>query len=325
MGQIGLPFRHDPAFGTHLRRRSPRHGRPGGLSTTEPRRCRPAHGRSTAPRSSRRRGNRSVLRRKRPEIIVFAAARVGGIAANQRGPIDFYVDNDRLALSAIPAAFRAGVRRFVYLASTCVYPRDCPQPIREESLLSGPLEWTNEAYALAKIGGLKLCSYYRRQAGVRFHTVVPTNLYGPGDNYHPEDSHVVAALIRRFHLAKVEDRDTVTIWGSGEPRREFLHVDDLADAVVHLMNVDEPPDWINAGTGIDHTVSELAALVAKIVGFEGRIVTDPTRPDGAPVKRTDVSRIHALGWRHRIDLAEGLRRTYDAFLREWHAGTLRGV
>ncbi len=260
-----------------------------------------------------------------PTSVVFAAAKVGGIVANNTYPVEFLSDNVLMAVHAIQAAFESGVRRFLFLGSTCIYPREARQPIREESLLGGPLEQTNEAYALAKITGLKLCQYYRRQHGVMFHSAMPTNLYGPGDNYHPEHSHVLPALIRRFHEAKVADAPEVTIWGSGSPRREFLYVDDLADAIVHLLEMDDPPDWVNVGTGVDQTILELAQLVAKTVGYGGRIVTDPSRPDGTPVKCTDVTRLHSLGWRHRTDLEEGIDRTYQSFLSEHGAGQLRSV
>lgn len=267
----------------------------------------------------------AFLRNHRPDAIVFAAAKVGGIVANNSYPVAFLSENVRMAVSSINAAYEAGVERFLFLGSTCIYPRDCPQPIEETSLLTGPLEKTNEAYALAKIAGLKLCEYYRRERGVRYHSAMPTNLYGPGDNYHPEHSHVLPALIRRFDDAKRSRDDAVTIWGSGAPRREFLYVDDLADAIVHLLGVDDPPDWVNVGTGTDLTILELARLVAETVGFPGRVETDPSRPDGTPIKCTNVARLHALGWRHRVELPEGLRRTYDAFLMESEAGLLRCV
>ena len=259
------------------------------------------------------------------DTVIFAAAKVGGIVANNTYPVEFLSRNVLMAIHAIGAAFDTGVKRFLFLGSTCIYPRDCEQPIREEALLSGPLEKTNEAYALAKIAGLKLCQYYRLQHGVLFHSAMPTNLYGPGDNYHPEHSHVLPAMIQRFHEAKLRDTPEVSIWGSGTPRREFLYVDDLADAIVHLISQDDPPDWVNVGTGVDQTILELAQLVAKTVGYEGQITTDPSRPDGTPVKCTDVSRLHALGWKHRVDLAEGLRRTYQSFLSETGAGQLRSV
>ncbi len=256
-------------------------------------------------------------------MVVFAAARVGGIVANNTFPVEFLADNVLMAVHAIQAAFQAGVGRFLFLGSTCIYPRDAEQPIHEEALLTGPLEKTNEAYALAKITGLKLCQYYRRQHGAMFHSAMPTNLYGPGDNYHPEHSHVLPALIRRFHEAKVTDVPQVTIWGSGTPRREFLHVDDLADATVHLLQVADPPDWVNVGTGVDQTILQLARLVAETVGYQGNILTDPSRPDGTPVKCTDVTRLHALGWRHKIELEEGVKQTYQAYLNEQDEGQLR--
>jgi GDP-L-fucose synthase len=259
------------------------------------------------------------------DAVLFAAARVGGIVANNTYPVEFLSDNLLMATNAINAAYTTGVKRFLFLGSTCIYPRDCPQPIREESLLTGPLEKTNEAYALAKIAGLKLCQYYRRQHGVMFHSAMPTNLYGPGDNYHHENSHVLPALIRRFHEAKLVGASSVTIWGTGSPRREFLFVDDLAEAMLHLFQVDNPPDWVNVGTGMDQTILELARLVAKVVGFDGKIETDPTRPDGTPVKCTDVSKLHSLGWKHKIDLETGLVRTYQAYLSEYRAGELRSV
>jgi GDP-L-fucose synthase len=265
------------------------------------------------------------FRTTRPTTVVFAAARVGGIVANNTYPVEFLSDNVLMSVHAIRAAFDAGVRRFLFLGSTCIYPRDARQPIVEESLLTGPLEQTNEAYALAKITGLKLCQYYRRQHGVMFHSAMPTNLYGPGDNYHPEHSHVLPALIRRFHEAKAAEAPEVMIWGTGSPRREFLYVDDLADAIVHLLGIEDPPDWVNVGTGIDQTILELAQLVAKTVGYGGRIVTDPSRPDGTPVKCTDVTRLHSLGWRHQIDLEEGIDRTYQSYLLEHGAGRLRSA
>ncbi|QDT12129.1 GDP-L-fucose synthase [Planctomycetes bacterium K23_9] len=259
------------------------------------------------------------------DSVVFAAAKVGGIGANNNYPVEFLSDNVLMAVNAIKAAYANGVKRFLFLGSTCIYPRDCQQPIREESLLTGALEKTNEAYALAKIAGLKLCEYYRRQYGAMFHSAMPTNLYGPGDNYHPENSHVLPALIARFHEAKTTDAEQVQIWGTGSPRREFLHVDDLADALVHLIGIDDPPDWVNVGTGVDLSILELAQLVAKTVGYQGNIVTAPDRPDGTPVKCCDVSRIHNLGWKHAIDLSDGLANTYESFLRETDAQLLRSV
>ncbi|TWT50597.1 GDP-L-fucose synthase [Rubripirellula amarantea] len=259
------------------------------------------------------------------DAVIFAAAKVGGIVANNTFPVEFLADNVLMSVSAIRAAHETGVKRFLFLGSTCIYPRDCAQPIVEESLLTGPLESTNEAYALAKISGLKLCEYYRRQYGVLFHSAMPTNLYGPGDNYHPEHSHVLPALIRRFHEAKINGDPSVTIWGTGSPRREFLYVDDLADALVHLASLDNPPNWVNVGTGVDVTILEVAKLVAKTVGYDGAIETDPSRPDGTPVKCTDATKLHATGWKHQVALEEGLRRTYQCFLAETQAGELRSV
>ncbi|TWU37206.1 GDP-L-fucose synthase family protein [Novipirellula artificiosorum] len=265
------------------------------------------------------------FRDEKPDAVVFAAARVGGVLANDTYPVDFLSDNLLMSTAAINGAFAAGVKRFLFLGSTCIYPRDCPQPIREDSLLTGPLEKTNEAYALAKICGLKLCQYYRRQFGVMFHSAMPTNLYGPGDNYHPEHSHVLPALIRRFHEAKQQGFSEVRIWGTGTPRREFLYVDDLADAIAFLLKQDQPPDWVNVGTGVDLPILALASLVAETVGYTGRIVTDPSRPDGTPIKCTDMSLLHSLGWNHRVPLADGLRMTYEHFLSEQRSGQLRSV
>ena len=261
----------------------------------------------------------------RPDTVVFAAAKVGGILANASYPVEFLTDNLMMAVNTIDAAYRNGVERFLFLGSTCIYPRDCEQPIKEDSLLSGPLEATNEAYALAKIAGLKLCQYHRRQHGVIFHSAMPTNLYGPGDNYHPDHSHVMPALIRRFHEAKQAGDSSVQVWGTGSPRREFLHVDDLADAIVHLLSLESPPDWVNVGTGTDLTILELAQLVAETVGYEGEIHTDPSRPDGTPVKCTDVSLLSECGWKHQIELKQGLNDTYQAFLNETDAGRLRSA
>lgn len=261
----------------------------------------------------------------RPDTVIFAAAKVGGIVANNTYPVEFLSQNISMATNAINAAYDGGVSRFLFLGSTCIYPRDCPQPIREESLLTGPLEPTNEAYALAKIAGLKLCQYYRRQHDVMFHSAMPTNLYGPGDNYHPEHSHVLPALIRRFHEAKINEDASVTIWGTGSPRREFLYVDDLADALLHLCTLSDPPDWVNVGTGVDSTILEVAQKVSKVVGYAGTIQTDPSRPDGTPIKCTDVHRLHATGWKHQVSLDDGLRRTYETFLSETGNGVLRSV
>jgi GDP-L-fucose synthase len=262
----------------------------------------------------------SFFAAQRPDWVVFAAAKVGGIHANHTYPAQFIYDNLAMATHCIEAAYRAGVQRFLFLGSTCIYPRMAPQPIQESALLTSPLEETNEAYALAKIAGLKLCQFYRQQYGVLFHSAMPTNLYGPGDNYHPQDSHVLPALIRRFHEAKVQNLPQVTVWGSGRPRREFLHVDDLAAAIVHLLQLEIPPDWVNVGTGIDIAIADLARLVAQVVGYAGEIMFDTSKPDGTPVKRTDISLIRGTGWEPRIDFEAGLRSTYADFL----GGQVRG-
>jgi GDP-L-fucose synthase len=255
--------------------------------------------------------------------VIFAAGKVGGIHANSTYPAEFIFDNLVIAVNSIDAAYRSGTERFLYLGSSCIYPRMAPQPISEDSLLTGPLEQTNEAYALAKITGLKMCQYYRQQFGVLFHSAMPTNLYGPGDNYHPENSHVVPALIRRFHEAKEKCLASVTIWGTGQARRELMHVDDLASGLVHLCQLSDPPDLVNLGTGNDVTILELAQAIADVVGYRGTISTDPSKPEGTPVKRTDVSRIAATGWQAEIDLGAGLAQTYQEFLNELAAGTLR--
>lgn len=263
--------------------------------------------------------------RNQPETVVFAAAKVGGIHANHTYPAEFLYDNMMMAANTLHAAYQNGVQRFLFLGSTCIYPRMAPQPIPESALLTGPLESTNEAYAIAKIAGLKLCQFYRSQYGVVFHSAMPTNLYGPGDNYHPENSHVLPALIRRFHEAKKQELETVTVWGSGRPRREFLHVDDLARAVTHLLQVSDPPDWVNVGTGVDLSIAELANAVAQTVGYAGSIAFDSSKPDGTPVKCTDISAIQATGWSPQIDFLTGLRATYQIFLHELEKQELRSV
>jgi GDP-L-fucose synthase len=262
---------------------------------------------------------------EKPDVVVFAAARVGGIHANMTYPANFIYDNLAMAVNSIHAAYQNGCERFLYLGSTCIYPRDAPQPMQEQCLLTGPLEKTNEAYALAKITGLKLCEFYRQQYGVTFHSAMPTNLYGPGDNYHPENSHVLPALIRKFHEATVNGQDEVTIWGTGRPRREFLHVDDLADAIVFLLQIDSPPDLVNVGTGKDISIQELAELVADCVGFQGRISNDLSKPDGTPQKKTDVGLIAQLGWQAKIGLRNGIAQTYRDFLTETEQQSVREV
>jgi GDP-L-fucose synthase len=263
--------------------------------------------------------------REKPATVIFASAKVGGIHANKTFPVEFLTDNLRQELATIHASYRNGVKRFLFLGSTCIYPRLAKQPIREDELLSSPLEPTNEAYALAKIAGLKLCQYFRQQYGVLYHSAMPTNLYGPGDNYHPDHSHVLPGLIRRFHEAKLQGLPSVTIWGTGRPLREFLHVDDLADAIIHLCNLENPPDWVNVGTSVDVSILQLAKLVAQAVGYEGEILTDPSKPDGTPRKLTDTTLIRSTGWAPKISLHEGLQRTYQDFLKESEEGNLRSI
>ncbi len=260
---------------------------------------------------------------EKPEVAVIAAAKVGGIHANATYPAEFMYENLAIAANTIHAAYRHGVKRLLFLGSSCIYPKHAPQPMREDVLLTSPLEPTNEAYAIAKIAGLKLCQFYRQQYGVLFHSAMPTNLYGPGDNYHPQNSHVLPALIRRFHEAKEKNLADVTAWGTGSPRREFLHVDDLADACAFLLRSDNPPDWVNVGTGTDVTIRELTELVARVVGFQGRIVWDSSKPDGTPRKLMDVSRLSELGWKARVGIEEGVQATYQSFLAEQAAGKLR--
>jgi len=260
---------------------------------------------------------------EKPDVAIIAAARVGGIHANNTYPADFLYDNLAIAANTIHAAHAAGVKRLLFLGSSCIYPKHAPQPMPEDSLLTGPLEPTNEAYAIAKIAGLKLCQYYRRQYGVLFHSAMPTNLYGPADNYHLENSHVLPALIRKFHEAREAGHAEVTAWGTGTPRREFLHVDDLADACAFLLRLENPPDWINIGTGTDVTIRELTETVAAVTGFKGRIVWDASKPDGTPRKLMDVAKLSTLGWRARIGLREGVEMTYASYLAEKAAGTLR--
>lgn len=259
----------------------------------------------------------------KPAAVIFAAAKVGGIHANNTYPVEFLTDNLRAQLATMTSAYDTGVQRFLFLGSTCIYPRLAKQPITEDQLLTSPLEKTNEAYALAKIAGLKLCEYYRSEYGVLFHSAMPTNLYGPGDNYHPDHSHVLPAMIRRFHEAKESGAESVTIWGSGTPRREFLYVDDLADALVHLLKIPSPPDWINVGSGVDLSILELAQLVARTVGYPGRIELDRSKPDGTPRKLTDITLLRSTGWTPRVTLEDGLAKTYKAFLAETQSQTRR--
>jgi GDP-L-fucose synthase len=261
--------------------------------------------------------------REKPDVAVVGAAKVGGIHANATYPAEFLYDNLFIASNCIQGAYLAGVKRLLFLGSSCIYPKHAPQPMPEECLLTGPLEPTNEAYAVAKIAGLKLAQYYRKQFGVLYHSAMPTNLYGPGDNYHPQNSHVLPALIRRFHEAAEAGQPEVTAWGTGSPRREFMHVDDLADACAFLLRHDNPPDWINAGVGEDVTIKDLTEIVAGTVGYRGKITWDSSKPDGTPRKLMDCSKLAALGWKARIGLREGIERTYQSFLAEKAAGKLR--
>ena len=265
----------------------------------------------------------SFLERESPEIVLNAAGRVGGIFANNSYPAEFIRENLMINANLIHAAWRVGVRRFLNLGSSCIYPRDAEQPIKEGSLLTGALEQTNSAYALAKIAGLEMCRHYRQQYGVLFHSAMPTNLYGPGDNYHPENSHVLPALLRRFHEAKEAGLSDVRIWGTGKPRRELLHVDDLAAGLIFLLKVKDPPDWVNLGTGKDQTILELAGMVKDTVGFKGSISHDLSKPDGTPVKRLDVTLMDSLGWRASIDLRLGIPHAYEDFLSTLASGTAR--
>lgn len=259
----------------------------------------------------------------KPDVVIMAAAKVGGILANNTYPADFAYDNLVIASNTIHGAFRAGIKRLLFLGSSCIYPKLAPQPMPESCLLAGPLEPTNEAYAIAKIAGLKLCEYYRRQHGVLYHSAMPTNLYGPGDNYHLQNSHVVPALIRKFHEAKTAGRSEVLAWGTGSPKREFLYVDELADACAFLLQQDNPPDLLNIGTGTDVTIRELTELVAQVTDFKGEIKWDATKPDGTPRKLMDVSRLTALGWKAKISVREGVEKTYASFLAEQASGALR--
>ncbi len=266
---------------------------------------------------------RAFFERERPDQVYLAAAKVGGIHANNVFPADFIYQNLLIQANVIDAAFRSGVKRLLFLGSSCIYPKHAAQPMREDALLTGTLEPTNEPYAVAKIAGIKLCESYNRQYGVDYRSVMPTNLYGPGDNYHPDHSHVIPALIRRFHEAKLAQAPSVTIWGTGTPRREFLYVDDMAAASVHVMNLDPSTyaqhtqpmlSHINVGSGRDLTIAELAQCIANTVGYTGEIRYDPSKPDGTPRKWMDSSRLHDLGWSARIDLPEGLRWAYQDFL-----------
>jgi GDP-L-fucose synthase len=252
--------------------------------------------------------------REKPDYVFLAAAKVGGIYANNAYPAEFLYDNLCIQNAVIDAAWRHGVRKLLFLGSSCIYPKRAPQPMREEHLLTGPLEPTNEWYAIAKIAGIKLCQAYRQQYGFDAISLMPTNLYGPGDNFHPENSHVLPALIRRFHEARRDGLERVVIWGTGSPRREFLHVDDLADACLFLMQNYSSGEIVNVGVGEDLTILDLARRVADVVGYQGEIVCDPSKPDGTPRKLLDVGRLTDLGWQARIGLDEGLASTYQWFV-----------
>ena len=263
------------------------------------------------------------FRANRPEFVYLVAGTVGGILANSTRPAEFIYDNMMIHATVVHSSHLFGAKKLLYLGSSCIYPRQATQPMREEELLNGPLEPTNEAYAIAKIAGIKLCQAYRTQYGSDFISAMPTNLYGPNDNFDLTSSHVLPAMIRKFHDAREEGREDVVVWGTGAPRREFLHVDDLADACVFLMHHYNESSHINVGTGEDVSIRELAELVRRIVYPDARIVWDATKPDGAPRKLLDVSRLHALGWKHRVALGEGIETTYQWFLT--HRAELRGM
>lgn len=265
----------------------------------------------------------AYLQEHRPDAVIVAAAKVGGIHANSTYPAEFMLQNLAIAQNTIDGAYKAGVQRLIFLGSTCIYPKFAEQPIKEESLLTSALEPTNEAYAIAKIAGLKMCEYYRRQYGVCYHSAMPTNLYGQGDNYHPQNSHVLPALIRRFHEAKANHTAEVAIWGTGTPLREFLHADDAADGILHLLELENPPEWVNLGCGTDISIGDLADLVRGAVGYEGELTFDTSRPDGTPRKLTDISKIKETGWAPKIPIEQGVAMAYQSFLDEQAAGTLR--
>jgi GDP-L-fucose synthase len=262
------------------------------------------------------------FRANRPEFVFLVAGTVGGIGANSERPADFLYDNMMIHATVVHAAHTFGVHKLLYLGSSCIYPRLATQPISEDQLLTGPLEPTNEGYAIAKIAGIKLCEFYRSQHGDNFISAMPTNLYGPGDNFHPADGHLVPMLMRRFHEAKLAGAPEVTVWGTGTPRRELLHVDDLADACLFLMANYDEPGFVNVGTGIDETVAKIAGILRDIVHPDAELVFDASKPDGMPRKVLDVSRLHDAGWHHQIDLAEGLASTYDWFT---HTDHVRGT
>ena len=262
---------------------------------------------------------------ERPATVVMAAAKVGGILANNTYPADFISDNLRMQVNVLDSAARYGTTKLLFLGSSCIYPKLAPQPIREDSLLTGPLEPTNDAYAIAKIAGVLQVQALRRQHAVHYISAMPTNLYGPGDNFHPHNSHVLPGLIRRFHEAKEAGAASVTVWGTGNPRREFLHVNDLARACLFLLEHYDEPEPINVGLGTDLSIRELAEMVANTIGYEGRLEFDPTKPDGTPRKLLDVSKIHDLGWHAEIELRQGLEQTYAWYREQLRIGTVRAA
>ena len=259
----------------------------------------------------------------KPDGVIIAAAKVGGIVANRDYPVEFLSENVQVQTNLMDAAHKFDVENLVFLGSSCIYPKFAPQPINEDSLLTGPLEETNEAYAIAKIAGVKLVQAYRKEFGRKWTSAMPTNLYGPGDNFDPQSSHVLPALLRKFHEASLSGAESVTLWGSGSPRREFLHVDDLAKAVLFLLQGYDGATAINVGTGVDLEISELASLIAQVTGYDGQINWDTSKPDGTPQKLLDVGRINNLGWTSEITLNQGLRTTYDWFVNALTAGNLR--
>lgn len=263
------------------------------------------------------------LKAEKPDIVINAAAKVGGIYANKTYPADFIYHNLSSALTLTHACFEHKVKRYIFLGSSCIYPKYAPQPMTEECLLTSQLEPTNEAYAIAKIAGLKLCQYYRQQYGVLFHSVMPTNLYGPGDSYNLENAHVIPSLIRKIHQAKIDQKASVTLWGDGTPKREFLHVDDLAKSIITLIKNPTPPDWTNVGYGSDITIAALAECISNVIGYNGKILFDNSQPNGTPRKLLDITKIKSMGWEPKIDLKEGLTQTYQIFLKELTNGTAR--
>ncbi|MEN8724864.1 MAG: GDP-L-fucose synthase family protein [Lentimonas sp.] len=260
---------------------------------------------------------------EKPDVAIIVAAKVGGIHANNTYPAEFMFENLAIAQNTIDGAYKAGVGRLLFLGSTCIYPMLAEQPIKEASLLTSSLEPTNEAYAIAKIAGLKLCEFYRRQYGVCYHSAMPTNLYGAGDSYHLQNSHVLPALIRRFHEAKESNAAEVAVWGTGTPLREFLHADDAAEGIVHLLELENPPEWVNLGCGTEISIGDLARLIKQLIGYQGELTFDISKPDGAPRKLTDISKIKAYGWSPKISIKQGVAMAYQSFLEEKVAGTLR--